>query len=186
MGLCITGTGEIIGVDGLWGAGHGVAETGRKQTQVVKKVIRILYWLHYLRNGTNDCWLPRGHIDSGDVGGTNETAQAWGALNVNENLSVSYGEREVEFSKASSAHVTEDGEVLAVAYTMGSMKIAGNMNEVSNNNGTAASNDEMTEIAISFDLLSLEKIEAPALRAGAFFKVFFQLSLNIFYIYQKI
>jgi len=39
---------------------------------------------------------------------------------------------------------------LAVAYTMGSMKIAGNMNEVSNNNGTADSNDEMTEIAISF------------------------------------
>jgi len=93
------------------------------------------------------------HIDSGDVGGTNETTQAWAiALNVNENLSVSYGEREVEFSKASSAHVTEDGEGIAVAYTMGSMKIAGNMNEVSNNNNSTADSavDDNTEIAISF------------------------------------
>jgi hypothetical protein len=33
---------------------------------------------------------------------------------------------------------------------MGSMKIAGNRNEVSDNDGTAGSNDEMTEIAVSF------------------------------------
>ena len=60
---------------------------------------------------------------------------------------MSYGEREVEHSKtAGTAHVTEDGEGLAVATTMGSMKIAGNMNEASDNNGTAGSNDEMTEI----------------------------------------
>jgi len=91
------------------------------------------------------------HIAAGAVGGTNQTTQAWGiAVNVNENLSVSYGERDVEFSKASATHVTENGEGIAVAYTMGSMKIAGNMNEVSDNDGTAASNDEMTEIAISF------------------------------------
>ena len=37
-----------------------------------------------------------------------------------------------------------------IAYTMGSMKIAGNRNEVSNNDGTANANDEMTEIAVSF------------------------------------
>ena len=30
------------------------------------------------------------------------------------------------------------------------MKIAGNRNEVSNNGGTTGSNDEMTEIALSF------------------------------------
>jgi hypothetical protein len=56
----------------------------------------------------------------------------------------------VEFAKASATHVTETGEGIAVAYTMGSMKIAGNMNEVSNNDGTASDNDEMTEIAVSF------------------------------------
>ena len=46
--------------------------------------------------------------------------------------------------------VTEDGEGLAIAYTMGSMKIAGNNNEVTDNDNSAGSSDEMTEIAVSF------------------------------------
>ena len=50
----------------------------------------------------------------------------------------------------SSADVTEKGDGIAVAYTMGSMKIAGNMNDVSDNDGVAGSNDSMTEIAVSF------------------------------------
>ena len=80
-----------------------------------------------------------------------EQAQAWSiAANLMDGLSVSYGEREVEFDKASGTDVTEDGEGIAIAYTMGSMKIAGNNNEVSNNDGTAGSSDEMTEIAVSF------------------------------------
>ena len=56
----------------------------------------------------------------------------------------------LSLQQASSAHVTEDGEGIAIAYTMGSMKIAGNRNEVSNNGGTTGSSDEMTEIALSF------------------------------------
>ena len=47
-------------------------------------------------------------------------------------------------------HIDETGEGIAVAYTMGSIKIAGNQNEVSNNGGTAGVSDKMTEIAISF------------------------------------
>ena len=151
--FALTGTGEMFGVDGLsWGAGHGVAETGSEANTGGEEgdTEHFTGFITYAM-GPMTIGYQESHIDNGDVGGTNETAQAWGvAFNVNENLSVSYGEREVEFSKASDTHVTEDGEGLAVAYTMGSMKIAGNMNEVSNNNGTAASNDEMTEIAISF------------------------------------
>jgi len=52
--------------------------------------------------------------------------------------------------KASAAHVQESGEGIAIAYTMGSMKIAGNRNEVTANDGTTGSNDSMTEIAVSF------------------------------------
>ena len=82
-----------------------------------------------------------------------EDTTAWGiAWNLNENLSVSYGEREVEYHNASADNITEEGEGLAVSYTMGSMKIAGNMNEVSNNNNSTADSavDDNTEIAISF------------------------------------
>ena len=84
------------------------------------------------------------------VGATSQIVDAWGiAFNVNDDLSISYGEREVEFDKPSGTNVTESGEGIAIAYTMGSMKIAGNRNEVSDNDGTAGSNDEMTEIAVS-------------------------------------
>ena len=58
--------------------------------------------------------------------------------------------KEVEYDNPSATNVTESGEGVAIAYTMGSMKIAGNQNEVSDNNNSANSNDKMTEIAVSF------------------------------------
>ena len=151
--FALTGSGDIIGVDGLsWGAGYGEAETGSQPMTAgaAKDSEHFTGFVNYSM-GPMTVGYQESHIANGAVGGTLETVQAWGiAFNVNENFSVSYGEREVEFNKAGAAEVTEEGEGLAVAYTMGSMKIAGNMNEVSNNDGTADSNDEMTEIAVSF------------------------------------
>ena len=151
--FALTGTGDIVGVDGLsWGAGYGEAETGSQANTAGEPGDdeHFTGFINYSM-GPMTIGYQEAHIAGGDVGAQNQTTEAWGvAFNVNENLSVSYGERDVEFSKASAAHVTETGEGIAVAYTMGSMKIAGNMNEVSDNDGTAASNDEMTEIAISF------------------------------------
>ena len=93
--------------------------------------------------------LQKSDIDAPNTG-TDEDVLAWGlAFNVNDNFSVSYGEREVDF-KTTATSVTEEGEGVAAAYTMGSIKIAGNINEVKNNNGTAGSSDSMTEIAVSF------------------------------------
>jgi len=90
-------------------------------------------------------------IDPGLATTTAVTTNAWGlAMNINDNLSVSYGEREVEFDKATAADVTEDGSGVAVAYTMGSIKVTGNRNEVGDNDCTAGATDEMTEIAVSF------------------------------------
>ena len=89
------------------------------------------------------------YIEANKNGTHNEETTAWGlAFNVNENLSISYGEREVSFQ--ADENIEEKGDGIAVAYTMGSMKIAGNMNEVSDNDGTSGSNDSMTEIAVSF------------------------------------
>jgi hypothetical protein len=91
-------------------------------------------------------------IEAGTVGTAQENTEAWGlAFNVNDALSISYGERDVEFDGAGvNATVTEQGDGIAVAYTMGSIKIAGNRNTVDNNGGTTGSSDEMTEIAVSF------------------------------------
>ena len=89
-------------------------------------------------------------ISKGAKAATSEHATGWSiAANLTDGLSLSYGEREVEMQKASAAHVTEDMEGLALAYTMGSAKIAIQNNETSNNGGTANSSDENTEIALS-------------------------------------
>mgnify|MGYP001107601489 FL=1 len=83
-------------------------------------------------------------------GKTTEYAQAFGiAANLSDNLSISYGEREVEYAKASAAHVTQDNSGIALAYTMGSAKVTVQQNESDNNGGVAGTNDENTEIALS-------------------------------------
>ena len=134
--FALTGTGDILGVDGLsWGAGYGEAETGSQANTGGEPGDdeHFTGFINYSM-GPMTIGYQEAHIAGGDVGAQNQTTEAWGvAFNVNENLSVSYGERDVEFSKAGAAHVTETGEGIAVAYTMGSMKIAGNMNEVSDN-----------------------------------------------------
>ena len=90
------------------------------------------------------------NIDRGAAGGTTEYATAFGiAANLSDNLSISYGEREVEYAKASAAHVTQDNSGIALAYTMGSAKVTVQQNESDNNGGTAGTNDENTEIALS-------------------------------------
>ena len=90
------------------------------------------------------------NIARGGDGKTTEIASAFGiAANLSDNLSISYGEREVEYAKAGAAHVTEDITGIALAYTMGSAKVTVQQNESDNNGGTAGTNDENTEIALS-------------------------------------
>ena len=151
--FALTGSGDTFGVDGLaWGAGYGEAETGATSSAAGAQSddIHMTVFANY-SVGPVTLGAQLSELDYGATGGAAEEAQAWGiAFNVNDDLSVSYGEREVDYMKASAAHVQESGEGIAVAYTMGSMKIAGNRNEVTANDGTTGSNDSMTEIAVSF------------------------------------
>jgi len=151
--FALTGSGDIIGVDGLsWGAGYGEAQAGDAANAAADLHDDVHYtgFVNYSMGGVT-VGYQESQIDKGGAGGVNETAQAWGiAFAVNDNLSISYGEREVEYDNPSGTDVTEDGEGIAIAYTMGSMKIAGNNNEVTNNDNSAGSSDEMTEIAVSF------------------------------------
>ena len=143
----------MMGVDGLaWGVGYGEAETGSFNATAgdAQESTHSTAFVNY-SFGPITAGYQMSEIQAGGVGGTGEVVDAWGlAFNVNDNMSISYGEREVEFDNPSAANVTENGEGIAVSYTMGSMKIAGNRNEVSDNDGTASSNDSMTEIAVSF------------------------------------
>jgi outer membrane protein OmpU len=153
--VALTTDGSMLGIDGLSiGAGYGTADVKPGATAAAAgdegDTTDITAFVTYAM-GPVVIGYQESAEDAGGNGGTNQYAQRWGiAFNINENLSVSYGEAETEFAKPSAAHVTEDLEGIAIAYTMGSMKIAGNKNEGSNMAGTAGSNDSMTEIALSF------------------------------------
>jgi len=77
------------------------------------------------------------------------TTQYGVSFAVNENVSLSYGEREVDFGD-SGGKTDETDTGFAISYTMGSMSLTANHNEASDYKGTAASSKETTEIALSF------------------------------------
>jgi len=156
--FALTGSGDMIGVDGLsWGVGYGEVEAGQ---QAVANTgmdhgddVHMTGFVNYSM-GPVTFGYQQSEISKGGASPRLEQTEAFGiAFNVNENLSISYGERDVDFSNTGGTEaITESGEGIAIAYTMGSMKIAGNNNEVSNNNNSTATTatDEMTEIAVSF------------------------------------
>jgi outer membrane protein OmpU len=147
--FALTTDGAMFGVDGLAvGAGYGVADTGSALDTSDGDDKHMTAFANYSM-GPVTVGYQMSEIQKGKKGSANEMATAFGiAFNVNDNLSVSYGEREIEFQ--TNDNIKEDGEGIAVAYTMGSIKIAGNMNETSDNDGTKGDSDEMTEIAVSF------------------------------------
>ena len=153
MDVAITGAGDMFGFDGLaWGIGYGEAEAGQQANAAGTNDndIHATIFANYSA-GPVTFGYQHSQIQAGSNGTAGEILDAWGiAFNVNDDISVSYGERDVEYDNPSAANVTEQGEGIAIAYTMGSMKIAGNRNEVTDNDGTTASNDQMTEIALSF------------------------------------
>ena len=132
------------------GAGYGVIGAGSgdgKQTDDSEHMTAFVNYTY----GMVTAGYQLAEENNGAKGGSDEQTNAWGiAVNVNDDLSVSYGEREVEFAKASADHVTEKTTGIAVAYTMGSIKIAGNMNDGKGLGGVTGADDEMTEIALSF------------------------------------
>jgi len=150
--FAITTDGSSMGVDGVaMGAGYGEAEAGQATGTANGENVDMTAFVNY-SFGPATVGVQKSRLNKAKAGSTDEDAMAWGvAVNVNENFSLSYGERDVDYEK-NGGSVTEKGEGFAAAYTMGSIKVAGNINEVSNNNGTVgtAGTDSMTEIAVSF------------------------------------
>ena len=149
--FALTGSGDDYGAPGLaWGFGYGEQENGESATNPGGSNEHSTVFVNYAF-GPATFGVQMSSIDNGGTGSVDEETTALGlAVNINESLSVSYGTRDVEYKKPSTVDVTEDGKGIAVAYTMGSMKIAGNRNEVDNNAGTSGDSDQMTEVALSF------------------------------------
>ena len=148
--FALTTDGETVGLPGFKvGAGYGEAEGGTQKDTRDGDDKHATVFANYAYGPAN-FGAQISDINKGKNGATNQEAVRWGlAVNVNESLSVSYGESTVTYAKAGAVHVDEDTTGYAVAYTMGSMKLAGNRNMVNNLGGSGGS-DEMTEIALSF------------------------------------
>ena len=138
-------------MDGLSvGAGYGkIANAAQTSTHGDDTDEHMVAFVNYTI-GMVTLGYSEANIDRGAEGKTTEYATAFGiAANLSDNLSISYGEREVEYAKASAAHVTQDNSGIALAYTMGSAKVTVQQNESDNNGGTTGTNDEQTQIALS-------------------------------------
>jgi outer membrane protein OmpU len=82
------------------------------------------------------------------VGANNWESSQWGvSFNVNDNISIGYGERTVDIAET-AADQSDTG--FSASYTMGSVSVKANINTSDDQNGTVTSDKETTEIAVSF------------------------------------
>ena len=153
--FALTATGDDYGIDGLaFGGGYGKIANGSQTLAAdndtdMHATAFVNYSMGMVTAGVQQSTIQRGRVSKLD-----EKTQAWGlSANINDNLSVSYGERETTYHRFTEAtagtNVVEDIEGFALAYTMGSAKVTVQQNETSNNGGVALASDEVTEIALS-------------------------------------
>jgi outer membrane protein OmpU len=72
----------------------------------------------------------------------------WGvSFNLNDNMSVGYGQRTVDRTDKT---VDQEDSGFSASWTIGSISLSGNVNKADDMHGTAASDSETTEIAVSF------------------------------------
>ena len=73
------------------------------------------------------------------------------AVNINENMSLSYNQREVKLGdQVASATSDHEDTGIAASYTMGGMTISAFKNEADNVGGTAGKTDQRTQVTLSF------------------------------------
>ena len=95
-----------------------------------------------------------GYQDSeadGSAASKNDESEGWGvSYAVNENFTVSYGERDHDDDTSAAGEQNDSG--ISASYTMGGMTIAGHMNESDNVNGSsnATMDKESYELALTF------------------------------------
>jgi hypothetical protein len=153
--FALTGSGDDYGIAGLaFGGVYGKIANGSQTLAAdhdtdMHATAFVNYSMGMVTAGIQQSTIQRGRVSKLD-----EKTQAWGiSANINDNLSMSYGERETTYHRFTEAtagtNVVEDIDGFAVAYTMGSAKITLQQNETSNNGGVNLTNDEHTQVALS-------------------------------------
>jgi len=72
------------------------------------------------------------------------------AFNVNENIAISWNQRDVEIGDENAGTSDQEDTGLAASYTMGGMSLSAFTNKSDNVAGTAGREDEVTQVTLSF------------------------------------
>jgi len=148
-GLSGSGSSKSIAIttspaDGI-GIGFGIADvgTGNVEKDMDQKTAYVTYAVGSISAGFQMA------NESGDNAAQWTTTQ-WGvSFNVNDNMSLGYGQRTVDLG-SDSVLTDQTDHGISASYTMGSMSVSGNMNKTDDLKGTSGSDLETTEIAVSF------------------------------------
>jgi len=147
-GAAGTGTSKSIALttsiaDGLnVGVGFGDVGTGNESQDASQDTVFVTYAVGGATFGAQR--------SAESVTGSQWETKQWGvSFNVSDNIAVGYGERTVSFGSA-SVLTDEDDSGFSASYTMGSMSVKANINKADDMKGTAGSDKETTEIAVSF------------------------------------
>ena len=145
-GYEIAVTAANLGVDGLsLGAGSGTIDEG-SSSGVKDASEKTMYFKYAMNNWTFG--YQRGVVDLD--GATQYNSDIFGiSFSVNDNLSVSYQNIEVEYDVASGADRTAEYDGFSVAYTMGPAAVKLQHSDGSNLGGAANTTDKNTEVSLS-------------------------------------
>ena len=72
------------------------------------------------------------------------------AFNVNENIAISWNQRDVEIGDSNVAKPDQEDTGIAASYTMGGMSLSAFQNKSDNVAGTSGREDEVTQVTLSF------------------------------------
>jgi outer membrane protein OmpU len=134
----------IAAADGL-SFGAGLADVGTSNAAIDSEQATI--FANYSMGGLS---VGAQHSTEDTETSDNWRTTQWGvSFNINDNTAIGYGQRTVDFG-SSSTKVDQEDSGISASYTMGSMSISANMNKSDDMHGTAASDKETTEIAVSF------------------------------------
>jgi|TARA_B110000444_G_scaffold256672_1_gene293511 outer membrane protein OmpU len=129
------------------GAGHGKIDDTTSVDTETQSMAFLTYAIGPVTLGAQ--------VADHDKAGDDENITMLGiALNVNENISLSYNQREValgdQVGSTAGTKVDHEDTGIAASYTMGGMTVSAFRNEAANVGGTSGKDDQRTQVALSF------------------------------------
>ncbi len=132
-------------MDGLTvGVGHGkIDDSSSVDTEKQS--------LAFAKDAVGSVTLGAQMADHNKAGDDEQITMLGIAVNINENMSLSYNQREVKLGdQVVSATSDHEDTGIAASYTMGGMTVSAFKNEADNVGGTAGKTDQRTQVTLSF------------------------------------